>query len=63
MSFTVCACTVGMDRKMASTPIRIAGHKSFFSTPEIIFDTPRVLYHAANLLACMCCYPTAFPTA
>src|SRR5215213_5867646 len=43
MSLTVCPCVVGVDRKMASTPIRNAGHKSFFSTPRIIFDTLRAV--------------------
>src|ERR1043165_8404779 len=34
-----CPNTVGTDRKMASTPIRNAGHKCFFSTPNLILDT------------------------
>src|SRR5215510_4270015 len=44
-SLTVfCASAVGADRKMASTPIRSAGHTSFFSTPRIIFDTIRACF-------------------
>src|SRR6185369_2873013 len=62
-SLTDCACTAGADRKMASTPIRNAGHKSFFSTPRIIFDTLRVCLMPPRLLACMSSYPTAFVTA
>src|SRR6185436_19189703 len=40
ISLTVfCPCTIGADSKTASTPIKNAGPKSFFSTPDIIFDT------------------------
>jgi len=53
-SLTPWPWAIGVDRKRASTPIRNAGPKNFFSTPRIIFDTLRVCLMPPG------CWPACF---